>query len=571
MKLIIKEYLSIIKESDELDKLLPTLLLMMNYKNFSKPQKGGRQYGVDIASLGVDEDNIKKLFLFVIKQGDIGRTDWDSGEQAIRPSLNEIIDIYIPKFIDKKYSELPKKIILCTGGDLKQVVEINWKSYIDQHQKEGEIEFDLWDGDHLSILCEKYIFNEEIIPSEYRSLLRKTLVLLDDNDYDLIDFEKLLKSILFSNKNESLKSSATKKKVNRIFRITNLSLNIVFAWSLKNNNLKPALLCAEKTLLFTWEYIRVNKFNSSQKVLKLFLSIYISYLSIFSEYFVKIYKNCFVLDGLSGYGGNPILECLNIYEQLGFVSLYGIMLFYDHAIAVDKKELDHLLDVAKETTKNLINNHQIVQSPLYDNHIIEISIAIYFLVNVGEIAFVKEFISNIITLIEFAFVSLGKYFPISSDSYEDSISLNISREIEKEQLLEISTLIPILAQWCIVLNFKDTYELIRQKVEKSFHKCTLQIWYPDKNTIEYIFKENAARNSGAMDAPFILEKSFNEMVTKIEKVQKNTIAFSDLSEFIEGAPILPFISSRLFRTPIIPLYWQMNALKNFEPSVVKKK
>lgn len=61
------------------------------------------------------------------------------------------------------------------------------------------------------------------------------------------------------------------------------------------------------------------------------------------------------------------------------------------------------------------------------------------------------------------------------------------------------------------------------------------------------------------------------MIEKIEKVQKNTIAFSDLADIIEGAPILPFISSRLFRTPILPIFWQMKVLKKIQDPAAEVK
>ncbi|RLF31810.1 MAG: hypothetical protein DRN08_07415, partial [Thermoplasmata archaeon] len=80
MKLIIREYLSLLKESNELDQLLPDLLLAMDIEPISRTQTGVRQYGVDVAAVGIDEDGKKTLFLFTIKQGDIGRTDWDARE-----------------------------------------------------------------------------------------------------------------------------------------------------------------------------------------------------------------------------------------------------------------------------------------------------------------------------------------------------------------------------------------------------------------------------------------------------------------------------------------------------------
>lgn len=113
MRLIVREYLSMLRESGELDALLPDLLLSMDIQPIYKPQRGVRQYGVDQSAVGVDpEDQREKLFLFVIKQKDIDRNNWDTGPQAVRPSLNEIIDIYLRTMLDERFRNLPKKIIV---------------------------------------------------------------------------------------------------------------------------------------------------------------------------------------------------------------------------------------------------------------------------------------------------------------------------------------------------------------------------------------------------------------------------------------------------------------------------
>ncbi len=119
MKLIIKEYLSLLKESKELDTLLPDLLLSMGFETISLPQIGATQYGVDIAAIGKDIDGKKKLFIFTIKQGDIGRNDWCENKQAVKQSLDQIRDVYFNFHIPTQYKNLPKVIVLCTGGYLK--------------------------------------------------------------------------------------------------------------------------------------------------------------------------------------------------------------------------------------------------------------------------------------------------------------------------------------------------------------------------------------------------------------------------------------------------------------------
>ncbi len=65
MRLVIREYLGMLRESGEFDALLPDLLLAMNVVPLSKAQIGVRQAGVDIASVGNDEAGQRTLWLFV--------------------------------------------------------------------------------------------------------------------------------------------------------------------------------------------------------------------------------------------------------------------------------------------------------------------------------------------------------------------------------------------------------------------------------------------------------------------------------------------------------------------------
>ena len=97
MKLIFRSYLASLKEREELDAILPDLLSELGYVVYSRPQRGTTQAGVDIAAVGNDEDGERKVFLFSVKQGDLTRTTWNGNSpQALRPSLEEILDDYIP-------------------------------------------------------------------------------------------------------------------------------------------------------------------------------------------------------------------------------------------------------------------------------------------------------------------------------------------------------------------------------------------------------------------------------------------------------------------------------------------
>lgn len=225
MKLVIREYLTMLKESGELDVLLPDLLLNMGIEPLSKPQQGVRQDGVDIPAVGLDPDNnnTKTLFLFIIKAGNVDRSNWDNSKQGVRSSLNEIMDVYLTTHVEQRHQSLPKKIVLCFNGEIKQEAESNWIGYVKNNIKPGKVEFALWNADKLSILIERYFLDEYLFPEKSRKKLRKTLAMLDLSEYDLSHFYALLEEILFKSKlPKKMNASAGKKRLKAI-RLIHLS------------------------------------------------------------------------------------------------------------------------------------------------------------------------------------------------------------------------------------------------------------------------------------------------------------------------------------------------------------
>lgn len=554
MQLIIKQYLSLLKESDELDRLLPDLLLSMGIEPTSRAQAGPRQYGVDATAVGRDENGKKTFFIFTIKQGDIGRSDWDGTPQCIRPSLDEIKDVYIPTHIEEKYKDLPKRIIVCTGGEKKQAIALNWSQYVNQNQESGQLEYDFWGGDKLSLLIEEHLFNEAIIPVELQSSLRKVLALVSDPDYDLSDYHSILNGILIETDYGDVKKPSGRKKVCKALRTVNLCQNIIHFWAKNEGNIKPAVYCSEKTVLYGWDFVRRHELYKSKKIAPIFYEIYKTLHRIYADYFVKVQGHCYVRNGFCGYGRHHVQENLNIFEHLGLLSTTGLLCLYQ-ALIESNEELLGNANIVLDALKAYIDNHHATALPCYDEHIIEISAAILFLSTLDEKEFVNEWIGRIVDQVVFSYRSMGQYFPIHSDSFDDLVALNVSRTVKKEELFGMSTLLPILAQWCIALDLDQSYTLIREVVEKFFPECTLQIWYPDEETDALLYVGSANR-TGAVDAPIELVEDIEEMEKRMTQAQKNTINIDDITSVTHGLIVLPILASRQYRTPLMPFYWQ---------------
>ncbi len=554
MKLVIKEYLSLLKESKELDVLVPDLLLSMGIEVISYPQSGLRQYGVDV--LAFDSNN-QELLVFTIKQGDIARADWDSGEQSVRQSLNDIKDVYLNTHLDPRYLTVNKKIILCTGGELKQSIQQNWSGYINQNPIKNT-KYEFWGGDKLTLLIEEHMLNEHMLPSELQSLFRRTLVLLTESDYDLSDFYKLLDMLILNKDFGDLSKNSNLKKSIKSIKIINLSLSIVYHWSVKQDNIKPSVCIAERVILVLWEFIRKNNLYDNKNIIEIFTQNYQKLLSIYSNYFKKIEKHLHVKNGLHGYSQNALLENINIFEQLGIISTAGLM-YYFHVSASDdiesKRASNECAEVLKNSVKALITNHLSTNSPHYDGHIIEITQTILLLYYFNELDFIDKWMREMVIHISFAY-NLGRNFPIESDSFDDLIALNISGEIEKEKLMQMSTLLPILAQLAAVFDLEKSYSLIKSNVDKYFSETNLQIWYPNKDSDNIMYTTNAAYESGFVEVPINIPEGIEKMKKMINEIQEKTIKIEEISSINKGILVLPIIASRHYRTPILPIYWQ---------------
>lgn len=561
MKLVIREYLSLLKESKELDSLLPTLLLEMGWEVISKPQIGIRQHGVDLSAIGKDENGNDTLYLFTVKCGDIGRTEWDSIGivQSVRPSLNEIKDVHI-RSLPQKYKSLPKKIILVTGGDLKQEVQPNWDSYIDENSSKL-LSFEFWGGDKLAIYIDRYLLNDSLFPKEVNIYLRKTLALLENNDDDLLNFRDLLKKHLLSDEFKNMHPKKISKLAVKRLKTINLILNIIHSWAKANNNLKPALLCAEKSILHVWDFIQKNELCENKDVCVELNNVYSTLENIFSEYYEKLKPYCYVENGLCIITQDFILECINLFEVLGFISIYGLII-KRHKENVPSKNYEERLKNIQNTLMQFIENHKALYNPCYDNQIIEIILAILVL---SENSSHKEYLSHWINQINkttaFAYGFCGIHFPISSDSIESLIDLNINSDTDKRKMLDLSTLIPILSQICAVMSFEDAYKNLQDNFKEYKDFCNFQIWYPNKDTEAFFYTTPYnVYETGSTDISINIDIPITEMVDKIKQVQINTLKRDEIIALVYSADILPLIACRHYRLPIFPIYWQQYIL-----------
>ncbi|MDD2336133.1 MAG: hypothetical protein PHD01_06120 [Geobacteraceae bacterium] len=556
MRLVIREYLGMLKESEEFDALLPDLLLAMNLIPLSKAQIGVRQAGVDIAAVGNDEAGQITLWLFVVKCGDLGRRDWDSQQQSVRQSLDEVRDIYLRNNVAPEHAGLPVKIIVATTGGFKQDFEQNRAGYAATNESVGRT-YEFWNGDRIAALIEEHLLNEYLLPDSARSQLRRTLALIGDPDYDLEHFYSLLKTILIF---DAGKSTSKAKKVQEFLRAlvtTSLALGIVCRWSAQEDNLRSAVIACERTLLWTWDTIRSLNLTKNKKISHGYVRLIDLYLRTSAEYFHKVQVHLHTRDALARYHRESALLTERVFEEIGFIATIGLCHLLWGVATKDKIRIEGAGIVA-EALQAFLKTHRCSGSPCYDRHSIEISLGLLLLVfcNRGEHA--KSWLKELTGRLMFAFVN-GHWFPISTDSFDDLVAFEIDRnDVDMAKLKETSWMLPTVAQWAAALSEDQTYaHLVGLQLEVLKDTC-FQIWYPDSTTDEFLYRGAAHFESGISEAPVKFPPTADEMRSNMKKLRTE----SPVKEPVEssarkaGLPWLDLIASRHFKTPLDPAFWQ---------------
>lgn len=573
MKLILAQYLQMLKERDEFDKLLPDLLLVMGYVPISRPQTGVRQYGVDVAAVGISpEDGIQELLLFVIKCGDIGRNDWDSGPQSVRQSLNEVFDVYLKTHIAPDHESLRKGIVLATTGSLKQDVQINWDSYAKDHEAIASLMF--WSRDLIAVLIEKYMLNEHVFSTEDRTDIRKSLALAGEPEYDYKDLYRLfLRQLGLTSNGEIVLPSMRHRDLVKALRIVNLSTQIFSQWSEEDGNLKQAVIASERALLWSWHRIQLEPEDERKKYYDEFGELWMSYTKVAQRLFHKLQPHYYVKNGLSGYCRENAEFSLVVFEQIGLIASIGLgQILVTSNDETRKAELDNASAIA-DALAALLKNNPVSGSPRLDIHTVDIVLGLMLLILTGYVADAQRWIADLIKRIDYT-LKIKRNFPVCTDSTDDLVELTVFGETELcSRLMKMSWLLPTLASWAIILDRHDLYDVLARNSKTDYPEICLQLWHP---TVEDLRKcqyfGTAHYVCGDSEAPIILADTANEyrdrLLAFLRSEQYNILKSSTAGN--AGIQVLDLLACRHFRTPVAPFYWYQflrNIESNLPPTV----
>lgn len=549
MKLILKEYLRSLKERNELDALLPDLLTEMGMVVTSLPQRGTRQNGVDIMAVGKNKNQEDTVYLFSVKDGDLNRTHWNGeSDQALRPSIEEIIDVYIPNRISPEHKNKKVVICLCFGGNILEQVRENVSSYTRQKTTK-HISFEEWNGDKIAELIIQHLLKEALLPVGLREELRRSIAMIEEPEASIQYFNSLLKLIEKSELN-----------ILRKIRLINLCLWVLYSWSRNIDNLESIYQCSEKSLFISWLIVKdiYPNTNKEAKEAKISFGNIVGIYRKITENFVDKFKpfcdKQYAISANAHYGSNANTN-IKLFDILSRFSVYTYWLYSDIQNEDDKDLKQKLTDKLcnhLDILQSLILNNTILFTPIKDSHIIEISLFIiaFNLSNEEEhIKFLKLYVSNLINALKISY-SINYLYPVIDEAFEKLLNHSSQRDDSYfKEATSGSLLLPTLALISAIFEDESSFKIIQEIQKEKLSHCNFQLWFPREKS-ENIMLRSPDRLHGACWSSVPIQKNTSEFLKEVQTMLSKNEHLKNFSLLKNNLYPIFLVACRHYRQPI---------------------
>ncbi len=546
MNFIIREYISILKEDGELDSLLADLFFEQGFTIKYKPEKG-RQYGVDILAENKEKGKTTAIKIITVKRGNINRNSWDGNSNAVKQSIEDIIDTYIPTHLTKKEQELPITITLATNGTISQNLNLVWTAFKEKYtNKNIAIDF-LGIDDISSQVNEEFLF-DTLLDNENQALFRKTLAFMDLTDYQYQHYIQLLDNLLSV-------IPFRKRDLQKLLRLIKLLLELMFKWSIELGNIKSAVTLSHITLLKVQSYLARNEKLNIKYVQKEYFKIYELSRLIAVGYYNKVSDHYFVEQSIQRYSKNHLEYGLRSWEELGLLSLMGhfeLQQYWGNLQSKNKEGQKIFLASMSNVSEALvtfIDKNTSLNYPLYDDHLIEFNLAMQFLRMYQKDEFCLLWINKILISLHNQY-RIKKLFPLFRQDYEKLVDIYFNKS---EQKLESSMLLASILDWCVIFKSEDTYNKVVELIDILNEKISIQTWYPTTETVDICLSDNYSRKSGNIFS-FKNVPSYEEYKKTLLELKEKFVKAEDFKLFSSGMEVLHHIASFHFKQLPLPYF-----------------
>jgi len=556
MKPVIREYLASLRERGELDAILPDVLSELGYTVFSRPSRGTRQFGVDIAAVGPHGDD--RVYLFSIKRGDLTRSEWNGdSNQALRPSLDEIFDAYIPNHLPPEHSD--KRIVICPcfGGEVVEAVAENFNGYMKTKQSD-RVEFSVWNGDRLAGYLEEGLLREGLLSPGMRSSLRKSIAMSDEPDVSFAHFVRLVDAVV-----EAAMGTLDATRLTAARQVS-ISLWMLFVWAREQGNLESSYLASEYTLLRVWDLasdLLAKRTRASEDMGLILLALVDLHNQVWEEFIgKKVLPHAASVHAISAAirTASPLDVNLKLFDIMGRVALRGLWMIWSDILTGDlpgppaKRSRNRRIDALANQLSALIAANPALLTPVADEQAIDLSLGFVFLAACGSDD-LGVWISQLVRRANHSYRSGGR-FPCTLRGYAELAQHpRADQEGYLERVTQASVLLPTLAFWAAALGDDRALQTLADLKKELLGHCTVQLWLPDEDSEPGLWRGQDGHGAAFLNIPLVPER--RTILDYILRESGPDTPFAELSAVKQGLWPLVLVACRHYRLPVPPHFF----------------
>lgn len=546
MRLVLSHYLESLRERDELDALLPELLVAMGHSVHSRPQIGVAQAGIDVLSSFPARGADKEAFLFIIKFGNVGREDLYSGKQAIQPSVREACTDYVRTRMPQSLRDARKRLVLLTNGILKQEAQAGFSALTDEVAAAPNCSLELWGSDQLLPMIEQHLFDEALLLKAGQYHLRSAIATLDDTDTSTRRFVKFVDSALTDGAaSQSGNAAAKKRRFLKRCATAVVGWSVFAAWSETEGNLKPSANGCEYLALRLWGEALKHGFVEDKTFGERFGVVMMLLWGALHRYFDKVAPQLLEPRMVLSYRPEWVLYNGLLLEELGRLGLFLLLTPKGSETAELRTSIRRLLI-------NLLNAHPGCRLPAMDGQSIDLSLVLTALMSEEDWQGTSNLVKDIAGRLRLAAQS-DRYLPVDTDLLEDAIAAHAGSH-DVGSFFQTSSLVPMLATVASLTGDEEVLALLREEVHPLIRNVTLERWFPKAELERLAVDEHPVQRLGISRALSELKSSCGEEASASLNLPQGAASAAEFKCILLGYETLVAISSRLYRHPLPTWY-----------------
>lgn len=547
LRLLLEDFLGLMREEGELDVFLPLLLSAMGHEVVFRAQKGTRQYGVDISSVGKDDDRTKKLFFWLVKRGNISRSDWNSGEQSIRQSMEDVGDTYMASHIAPQHSKLPCKLVVLTNGDFNPALNLTMSSYLKTWSKKHSAQAVMVNGSTLAAWTERFLLDEHVLPPENKALLRRMLANVGSPELSISVGRTLIESLIRSADEPAKSDAAQAKRRLSALRGIRTALSVLQVWARSERNQLAPYRLAEFAILRVWAHWGEQVRHSDPVITPEYAQLLMQLAGIAEAYHEQFQPYYVTQDGFASAFPDSLLVTDAVFDQLGRLGLQGSLLAF-FAVDGDSAECEGLASVYVNRVVALLRSHTCTQSPSYDHQAGAIHAALLLLLIGGRRQEAKAWVESLAVRLATAARST-RHWPLSAP-FEEALAARHGEEEVSPEFMSTTTLVPLLLLWASVLEMSEVYAFTKREVVAAIPNTTLNFWNSDEGYDKLVANQHALHAHGVAEAVLHLPDTAAEFLRSITPALPGVQSIESSAWYQSRAAYVPLLAALHWRLQV---------------------